>query len=51
MDNEGQSVKDVIDRILISYGVRTRQAYSDLAKIRYQQSVIGLSEARFPVIT
>lgn len=33
MDNEGQSVKDVIDRILISYGVRTRQAYSDLAKI------------------
>jgi len=33
MDIEGQSVKEVIDRILISYGVRTRQAYSDLAKI------------------
>lgn len=33
MDKEEQSVKDVIDRILISYGVRTRQAYSDLAKI------------------
>lgn len=33
MDNEGSAVKDVIDRILISYGVRTRQAYSDLAKI------------------
>lgn len=33
MDKEEQSVRDVIDRILVSYGVRTRQAYSDLAKI------------------
>ncbi|VEA75626.1 bacteriophage CI repressor [Salmonella enterica subsp. arizonae] len=33
MDREEQSVRDVIDRILISYGVRTRQAYSDLTKI------------------
>ncbi|HBW3404668.1 TPA: phage repressor protein CI [Klebsiella pneumoniae] len=33
MDKDEQSVRDVIDRILVSYGVRTRQAYSDLAKI------------------
>ncbi|WP_347085651.1 phage repressor protein CI [Escherichia coli] len=33
MGKEEQSVRDVIDRILVSYGVRTRQAYSDLAKI------------------
>ncbi|PLL36954.1 phage repressor protein CI [Klebsiella michiganensis] len=33
MDKEEQSVRGVIDRILVSYGVRTRQAYSDLAKI------------------
>ncbi|HBU6376162.1 TPA: phage repressor protein CI [Klebsiella variicola] len=33
MGKEEQFVRDVIDRILVSYGVRTRQAYSDLAKI------------------
>lgn len=33
MDNKGESVKNLIERILISYGVKTRQEYSDLTKI------------------
>lgn len=33
MESEDKSVKEIIERILTSYGVRNRQAYSDLTKI------------------
>ncbi|NEG85448.1 phage repressor protein CI [Pantoea agglomerans] len=33
LESEATSVKKIVDRILSSYGVRTRQAYSDLTKI------------------
>jgi hypothetical protein len=33
LEREDKSVREIIERILISYGVRNRQAYSDLTKI------------------